>query len=127
MPNRILQPDEARDLIAEYRAGSSMAALSRSFGVHRETVRTHLDRAGVERRSAQPVLSEERVNESVTFYARGWSTYRIGAKFGVSQNTVQRALHKQGITLRPNNIERQAKSNADSRNLKHVFVENEQD
>jgi lambda repressor-like predicted transcriptional regulator len=105
-PNHILQPNQVNDLIAQYRAGTSMAELSRNFKVHRETVRTQLDRAGVQRRPVQPVLSEEQVTESVVLYGQGWSTYRVGAKFGVSQNTVARTLHKRGIALRPNTIGR---------------------
>ena len=43
-----LAPDQVRQLVAYYEQGDSINQLSRRFGIHRETVKDHLRRAGIE-------------------------------------------------------------------------------
>ena len=43
---RLLDPDEVAKLVKRYEAGSTMAELARDLGVHRGTVRAHLERQG---------------------------------------------------------------------------------
>lgn len=42
--------EQARELVEAYLAGDSTYVLARRFGIHRETVSGHLERAGVARR-----------------------------------------------------------------------------
>lgn len=44
---RLLQPGEIASLVERYQAGETMVDLARDFGLHRGTVRGHLERQGV--------------------------------------------------------------------------------
>ncbi|WP_411157172.1 helix-turn-helix domain-containing protein [Nocardia farcinica] len=98
-PNRRLLPDEVQKLVAQYEAGASIADLARAFGVHTQTVGTHLKRQGVEKRGAFQ-LSREQAELAVNLYADGWSTIEIARHFDISTNAARLTLVRAGVTLR---------------------------
>ena len=59
-PKRVrkLREDEAAALVAAYQAGDSTYDLARRYGVRRETVTRHLERAGIARREAAVARSQ---------------------------------------------------------------------
>lgn len=99
-PNRKLRADEVDELVAKYTLGSDIAALAQLFGMHRQTVRSHLLRRGVALRSDSPVLSETQIDRLVELYATGLSTMKLGKQFRVGPTTVQRVLKLRGVRLR---------------------------
>lgn len=95
---RRLTASEAVALVAAYAAGARVYELARQWGVHRETVRQHLDRAKVARR---PVgLSLEMMPELTRLYESGWSIAAIGRKYAVAGSTVRRHLLAAGVRIR---------------------------
>lgn len=98
---RVLTDDEMNELIECYRAGDSTYALSRRFGIRRETVSGHLRRRGVMRRAnALIVLDAEQRSAVVGLYEAGWSMSRVAEEFGVSQPAVARSLQEAGMVRR---------------------------
>ncbi|MFJ8489457.1 hypothetical protein ACIRBZ_13980 [Streptomyces sp. NPDC094038] len=98
--NRKLSPDELVELAKAYEQGATVNALSRRFGVHRQTVNSHLARAGAAKRS-QVKMTPSRIAKAKKLYEQGWSTRRIGREFSVNASSVGRALRHAGVKLRP--------------------------
>jgi DNA-directed RNA polymerase specialized sigma24 family protein len=94
-----LSPREIAALVAAYKVGRSVAALSREFKIHKETVHTHLVRAGVDLRPQQ-VLTPEQVDEVIALYQRGATLKQLGPQFGVGHNTIRNYLLRAGVELR---------------------------
>lgn len=99
--NRKLSPAEVDELVAAYQSGTDLSALSRQFGLHRQTARAHLKRRGVPLRSDSPVLTPAHVDQLVDLYDSGLSTYQLARRFGVGATTVGLALRERGVELRP--------------------------
>jgi AraC-like DNA-binding protein len=78
--------------------GVPIDELASVFAVHRTTVMTHLDRAGVERRTG---LIQRHLDEARRLYEAGSSLARVAEHFGVDDETVRRAFKNAGIPLRP--------------------------
>ena len=78
--------------------GASIDELAVTFGIHRTTVMTHLDRGGAERRTG---LIELHLDEARGLYESGSSLARVAEHFGVDAETVRRAFKNAGISLRP--------------------------
>ncbi|MGS2809289.1 hypothetical protein [Nocardia sp. MW-W600-9] len=97
--NKRLLPVDVQKLVAQYEAGASIASLAREFGVHPQTVDTHLKRQGVEKRGAFR-LSRQQNEMAVKLYADGWSTIEIAKEFGISTNAARLTLIRAGVTLR---------------------------
>jgi hypothetical protein len=72
--------------------------LASVFDIHRTTVMTHLDRAGVERRAG---LIDRNLNEARRLYESGSSLAGVAEHFGVDAETVRRSFRTAGISLRP--------------------------
>jgi len=85
-------------LVAEYQAGEGMKVLAARYGIHRHSVREHLDRAGVDRRPRR--LSEEDIDAATAMYEAGSSLSKIGAHFGCDPTTVRRGLRRRGVVMR---------------------------
>lgn len=98
-PNRRLLPEEVQGLVVQYEAGASIADLAREYGMHTQTIDSHLKRQGVLKRGVFK-LSPEQVDDVTRLYADGWSTIEIAKKFDVTTNTVSRALARAGMPLR---------------------------
>jgi len=100
-PIRKLRPPEVEALVADYATGRCLTALGEKYGIHRQTAKAHLERAGVEIRSELPALDERQVGEAVALYATGLGLKPVATKLGVSANTVKRALLARGVRLKP--------------------------
>ena len=78
--------------------GRPIDKLASVFDVHRTTVMTHLDRAGVERRTG---VIDRHLDEARDLYESGSSLARVAERFGVDGETVRQAFKNAGISLRP--------------------------
>jgi lambda repressor-like predicted transcriptional regulator len=93
-----LNPDQAMELAAAYRAGKTMKELAQRYGVHRATVSTMLRRFEVEQRPRGLAGSE--VTTAARLYEHGWSLARLGESYGVDDMTVRRYLLLAGVVMR---------------------------
>jgi transposase-like protein len=93
-----LTQEQVFELVAMHERGVPIDQLASVFGVHRTTVMTHLDRAGVEGRTG---LIDRHLDEARNFYESGSSLARVAEHFGVDAETVRQAFRKAGISLRP--------------------------
>jgi transposase-like protein len=98
--HRRLQPQELADLAAAYEAGATTHELAARFGIHRNTVSAHLERADVTTRTRRG-LSPDDVDEAARLYHEGWSGARLAKKFGVSDHTIRATLRNVGVRIRP--------------------------
>jgi len=88
--------------VQAYQAGASIRQLTTRFGVHKETARAHLERAGVERRPGNSTtLTAEDERVMCELYQDGWSLRRLGEHFHVTDNTVLRVLRQHQVVTRP--------------------------
>jgi plasmid maintenance system antidote protein VapI len=93
-----LEPAAVDELVAAYRAGSTLRELAARYGVHRNTVRRLVAFAGVTPRYR--ALGPGEVVEAARMYASGMSLAAVGGLLGVHANTVRSALIKAGIRTR---------------------------
>ncbi len=93
-----LTPARVAKLVAAYEAGLDMNELAKLYGIHRHSVRAHLDKAGVELRRRG--LTQAQVDEAVRLYVTGSSLARLGQQLGCDHTTVGRALRHRGVALR---------------------------
>ncbi len=96
-----LGPEEVRELLDVYRAGTSVTELATAFGIHRTTVLLHLERHGVDRRPARRRLTDEDVAQAVAFYADGESLATVATRFEVNASTIKREFDRARIRTRP--------------------------
>jgi len=104
MPKQVqhrLTPDEVRDVVAAYQAGHTIRDLAVQFGIHKETVREHLERAGVPRRINARKLTDQDVKTAAELYQQGLSLQGVGERLGVDAKTVMNELHRAGEPMRP--------------------------
>jgi hypothetical protein len=82
---------ELTSLIAGGHArGRSRAHIAADHGVHVQTVRRHLAKAGVPTRRSP--LSGDQVEEAKRLRAGGWSLRALGGRYGVAHTTVARLV-----------------------------------
>jgi len=93
-----LTREQVSELILLHARGVPIDKLASVFDVHRTTVMTHLDRAGVERRTG---VIDRHLNEARDLYQAGSSLARVAERFGVDGETVRQAFKNAGISLRP--------------------------
>ena len=93
-----LDEHEINQLIAEYKAGSTVYQLATRFGCHRTTVSEHLRLNGVQMR-LKP-LTEERIQEAVRLYESGLSAAKVGERVGANAATVLARLRERGVVIR---------------------------
>jgi transposase len=87
-------------LITEYSQGAMAKELAIKYKCHRHTINAILDRHGVKRHHACPVIrGKEQI--IVKLYESGLSSRGVAEELGVSQNAVLLCLHKQNIAIRP--------------------------
>ena len=99
MAPTFLDLSEARQLAADYEAGTGVMELSRRYGVHRHTIARHLAKQGVEVRIRG--LAHDEVSEAARLYESGLTLTQVGQEFGVSQQAVRRAIAAAGTSIRP--------------------------
>jgi DNA invertase Pin-like site-specific DNA recombinase len=95
---RQLDVEQTQELIAAYRAGSTVYQLGDQFGIDRRTVGKILTRNGVQ--TKHPGLSADDIDQAIQLYADRWSLARIGERLGVTATTVHRRLRERGVTMR---------------------------
>jgi DNA-binding transcriptional regulator LsrR (DeoR family) len=85
-------------LVAGYRAGATVQELAEQFGIHRTTVRAHLEREHVPIRA--PGLRPDQIEDVVLLYVEGWSARKLAKRFKVSDHTIAAELRRAGVQLR---------------------------
>jgi hypothetical protein len=89
---RRLGPDVIPQLVAEYTAGQSGAALARRYKISKTAVLELLAKAGVIR--PRNVMTDEMIATARRLREQGLFYREIGARLGVHKDTVRRALIK---------------------------------
>ncbi|MCL2653366.1 MAG: hypothetical protein FWD63_06225 [Propionibacteriaceae bacterium] len=96
-----LAPDKIAELVAQNVAGESVKTLAEWFGIPRQTVCRHAQRAGV---IHQPKpFSDDDVTIMVALYQSGLGLKRIGAQMDASPMRIRRYLTGAGVVMRPPN------------------------
>jgi DNA-binding CsgD family transcriptional regulator len=85
-----LSQTELDELLATYARGAGTIELARQFGVHRDAVRRHLNRARVLR--PRQALNPAQVQRAVELRAAGMLFWEIGAVLGVSMETARKTV-----------------------------------
>jgi len=98
--HKLLSARELSDLVDRYEAGGTVKGLAREFGVHHETARHYLHRAGVMRPRREP-LTKVDVAEAVELYDSGLTIAQVAAKFDRKYQTMRQALLRAGVQMRP--------------------------
>jgi hypothetical protein len=94
-----LTPSDISLLVGGYLAGVNVSDLAELFGVHRDTVRGHLNRSDVGRRARG--LDDDGVRQAAALYEAGNSLAAVGKVFGLGAETIRQAFMRAGIRLRP--------------------------
>jgi transposase-like protein len=92
---------EVDELIAAYKAGDGVEELAERFGVHRTTVRAHLDRRKIERRTVPTAWDHDDLTAAEAIYASGESLASVAARFGVDPSTIANRFRRAGVPVRP--------------------------
>jgi len=90
-----LADDEITELVAAYRAGSTILELTTRLGCDRKTVIRYLKLHCVETRYRR--LSPAQIDEAVTLYRKGMSLAKLGRQLGVSPKTVKARLVERAV------------------------------
>ena len=98
-PQKRLDECEIAQLVAGYRAGSSVYALAEQFGCRRQTVSTWLKSQGVQMRGRP--LDPAQIDEAERLYVAGHSLASVGEQLGVWSSTVRKYLRARGVAIRP--------------------------
>lgn len=85
---RSFTSEETKNLIADYRAGVPVTAISKKFNCHRSTVQRILQVNGVERRT--PDLPPEQVTALRKCRAEGATYAQLVKEFNVSKRTISK-------------------------------------
>ena len=97
---RRLSGTESHELVHRYVAGESINGLARELGVHRTTVISHLDRAGVTRRRTARKMTDESVARAAARYQAGSPLAVVAEVFGVHVRTLTKGLRRAGTEIR---------------------------
>lgn len=92
--------DEVDELVAAYKAGDGLEELAERFGVHRTTVRAHLERGKIERRTASTAWDHAALT-AAAHYASGESLAAVAVRFGVDPSRVANRFRRAGIAIGP--------------------------
>jgi len=98
---RRLQLEEIDELTRAHEAGTTVRQLAESFGLHKETARAHLARAGITHRPGCTARHDE-AEEPIAcrLHTQGLSLKQVGALLRVTDNTVLTVLRKHGVQTR---------------------------
>ena len=86
-------------LLTDYRSGSSLRDLQRSYALGRGSVQWLLREAGVRRRRGS--LTHNEVAALVERYKHGFTIREIAKQLGLPKTTVQDALARTNVAKRP--------------------------
>jgi hypothetical protein len=95
---RHLRDSEVDQLVAKYKAGSTVYELGELYAINRQTVGKHLRQRGVDTRP--PGLAPGDVGAAAVLYQRGWALADIADRFDTSANTVRNRLREAGVAMR---------------------------
>jgi hypothetical protein len=98
---RRLSPNQIAALVVEYRTGSTVPELIRSYGICRTTVLAHLHRSGVETRPSVFKLKDDDRAAIFELYESGLSLVRIGAACSVDSKAIGRVLERAAVPRGP--------------------------
>ncbi|MGQ0775084.1 MAG: hypothetical protein ACT4NY_11815 [Pseudonocardiales bacterium] len=98
--NRKLSPAEVVELVDAYEAGASQADLTRRFGLHEQTVRSHLRRQGVKLRPLRALPEEQEVEVVRLYVEETWSLAELAGRFKVCQTAIRNVLVRRGVERR---------------------------
>ncbi len=98
---RRLSDSEIEELTHRYGEGGSIDALARRYDVHRTTVMSHLERAGIERRRLVRKMTDDSVAQAAARYRNGASLVVVAREFGVHARTLAREFRRAGVAIRP--------------------------
>ena len=88
--NRRLRPELVEEMVQSYRAGRTVKEIAQQFGFHRETVATHLKRAGLTlRTNVKDEAFCQRVRQT---YETIGTVKGAAQRLGVSKDTVRKVL-----------------------------------
>lgn len=96
---RRLTDTEIDDLVTQHEAGSTIEMLASTFGIHRTTVMTHLERRGIPRRAPRK-LSDRSTAEAARRYESGETLAEIADGLDVATSTLTRELQLAGVPIR---------------------------
>lgn len=100
-PLRRLSDIEIAELVATRTAGAQINELAEQFGIHRATVITHLERAGLPgRRWPGRTLTPEQIQAAGALYATGLNLIEVGERLDVDRRYLRKALPAAGFALR---------------------------
>lgn len=95
-----LTTKELAELLKRFDAGESIIDLSTSLGVHRDTVRSALAKAG----KAKPVPkrpTKQDIRRAVELYSQGLPLKAVATELGFGKETIRKHLHRAGVQVRP--------------------------
>jgi len=95
---RRLKTAEIVELVADYQTGIKVKNLAARYGINRNTVIRHINRARLRRH--YPALVSAATMEAAPLYRSSWSLAAIGGHFGVNASTVRTALLRAGVAMR---------------------------
>lgn len=96
-PNVRLRPEQARAVVQAYLDGRQLKDIAAEFGIHEQTVKAHVRRAGVPLRPVR-VLTDDQVREASHLYlAERWSIIRLSNHLGCAEATIRSELTKAGL------------------------------
>jgi transposase len=81
-------------MVKAYQSGLTQRQVADLFGLHVQTVRRHLTRAGVKSRTRRTVLTEEQLDQAAVERRAGTSTRKLGEMFGVAHTTIARLVRE---------------------------------
>jgi len=94
-----LSDEAVAALLRDYRAGSSLTDLQRTYSLGRASVQQLLRDGGLRRRRRP--LNDAEVAELAEQYEAGLTIREVAAKRGLPKTTVQNALARAGVSKRP--------------------------
>jgi hypothetical protein len=97
-PQKRLTEDEVTEMVAGYRAGSTILELASRHDCDRKTVIRYLKLNCVETRYRR--LSPTHIDEAVRLYESGLSLIKVGKKVGADPKTVKARLIERGVEMR---------------------------
>jgi hypothetical protein len=89
-----LHAEQVDLLVADYRAGATIRALTVKYQVRHETVRRWLDVRDVPVRQPKVGVPTDLIGEAVALHAAGWGWKRLGERYRCSSTCVRRVVLK---------------------------------
>ena len=92
--------DQKKDIIQEYKSGSTLKAIGREYNCSDHTIKNILQKEGIQLRKQKSDAwskSEEIINQ----YKDGYALAFLGKKYNCSHMTIKKILLRSGVELKP--------------------------